>query len=52
MFFSRGVNPGEEVVESVQFTPKYEGSFELIACFNSRQLTNLTGVLPVNITKQ
>ena len=49
--FSKGVAPGQLVTEKITITPKYPGNRELIVCFNSRQLTGMTGVVEMQITE-
>ena len=43
------VKPGQTFTEKIKLTPKYVGHREIIAGFNSRQLTGITGSAEIDV---
>lgn len=46
------LEPGQILSFPVQVVPKYAGEHSLVACFDSKQFTQITGSTKILVTKQ
>lgn len=49
IFYRKSIGPGEELRETVQMKPRRIGRKEIIANFQCKQLSDVTGVTEVDV---